>query len=466
MRQSTAPRLAWQRRQAWKQSAPQLPLSPALDEKEILKLLCEEGVKFRERLFTPLVTLWTFLWQVLSPEGSCREAVARLRAYQVAHGLKPCGADSGAYCKARGRLPERVMSRLAIQTGQRLSLQADWLWKGRKVKVADGSTLTLPDTAANQKAYPQQPQQKAGLGFPILRLVVVFCLAGGAAVAMATGRYEGKGQGEPCLLRRLLDCLLRGEVLLADRYFSSYLTLAMLQEREVDYVGRQHHLRKTNFRTGKRLGPCDHLVVWTKPPRPAHIPAWQWQRLPERLLVRELEVNVYQKGFRVKRLIVATTLLDPKLYSAADLALLYRARWHAELDLRSLKVTLGMDPLRTKTPEMARKELWMHLLAYNLLRTVMAQAASQHGRLPRSLSVAAARQAVFAFKEAFYLLPQGKKHCSRLLEALWTTIVSDQVGNRPDRVEPRAIKRRPKPHKLLTVPRQTARTRLRSNPCA
>ncbi len=436
---------------------PELALCEALGRANVERMVAEEGVEFRQRLFTPLVTLWVFLVQVLSADASCRQAVMRLIAYLVARGQAPCAAQTGSYCKARGRLPERVVARLARETGQRLSEGAEpgWRWKGRRVKVVDGSTVSMPDTPANQQAYPHQSQQQAGLGFPIARIVCVFCLACGSVVELAVGRYRGKETGESALFRSLWAGLEWGEVVLGDRFYSAYFMIAGLAERGVEYVGRQHQRRKTDFGRGRRLGRGDHVVWWPKPPRPAWLDIEIYQQLPEQLEMRELRVRVTRKGFRTQVLVVVTTLVDCGEFTAADVAELYRQRWHAELDLRSLKITLGMDVLRSKTPQMVRKELWMHLLAYNLIRTLMAGAAAAYSLPPRTLSFTGALQALDAFRDTFVFV--GPSHVAPLLPTLFRILVAHRVGNRPGRVEPRAIKRRPKPHDLLTLPRKQAR---------
>ena len=440
--------------------------TPALLDSEVLapervaEGLAEAHLTWRQRQFPPHVTLWTFLWQVLSANGSCREAVTRVRALRVAQGQVPPSPNTGSYCKARLRLPEAVVAWLAKAAGQRLSHQApaEWRWKGRIVKVVDGTTVSMPDTPANQAAYPQQRQQQPGVGFPIARLLGVFGLASGSLLHLTSGRYQGKETGEPALFRQVIPTLAPGEVVLGDRCYSSYFMLAELQARGVAYVGRQHQRRPTDLRRGTRLGREDHLVCWPKPVRPAWLDAASSAQMPAQLRVRELRVRVPCKGFRTTVLLVVTTLLTPKAYAKDDLAELYRVRWHAELDLRILKTVLGMDVLRSKTPEMVRKELWMYMVVYNLIRTVMAQAAARAGLLPRTLSFTGALQAVNLVGLA--LLCAAAKAREPLLASLYSAIVTYRVGQRPNRVEPRAVKRRPKPHALLMVPRNVARRQL------
>ncbi|HEY79922.1 MAG TPA: IS4 family transposase, partial [Caldilineae bacterium] len=282
------------------------------------------------------------LSQWLSADHSCRDAVAGLIAWRVAEGLRPCSADTGAYCTARGNLPEEAVHELVRDSGRQQEDQAEesWLWHGRRVRVVDGSTITMPDTPENQAAYPQQENQKPGCGFPIARIVVIFSLAVGTVLEAAIGKYQGKQTGENSLLRTLYDVLAEGDILLADRYFSGWCDIALPLARGVHVVVRKHQLRHTDFRTGRRLGKDDHLVSWPKPQRPKWMSAEQYAELPEALTLRELRVRVAQKGFRTKTLVVVTPLLDAEQYPPEEIALLYRQRWQAELHLRVLSVSV------------------------------------------------------------------------------------------------------------------------------
>jgi DDE family transposase len=428
-----------------------------LPAERVERALREEGAAWRHQVYTPAVTLWAFLTQVTSPDGSCRAAVARALAWLVSRGRRVSRPATGPYCKARARLPEALPRRLARETGRDLHRQAeaDWLWQGRRVKVADGTTVSMPDTAANQRAYPQPDAQQPGLGFPIARAVVVFCLATGAALDAALGRYRGKRTGAAALLREVADGFEPGDVVLGDRGFGGFFDLALWRSRGVDAVVRLHQARRADFRAGRRLGPKDHVVRWARPDRPGWLDEATYASLAQGLEVREVEVRVSQPGFRTRRLVVATTLLDADRYPARALAALYRARWHAELDLRSLKVTLGLDVLRCRTPAMVRKEFWAHLLAYNLIRAVLARAALDLGALPRGLSFKGALQATQAFAER--LLGAEGEALQELYDWLVIVVASHQVGDRPDRVEPRKRKRRPKHYPNLTQPRAQAR---------
>jgi hypothetical protein len=446
--------------------APALPFSELLPGQLAEQAIRDEGVSFRDRLFSPLVTLWVFLSQVLNPDHSCRAAVARFLAWRTAQGLAPCSADPSAYNKARHRLPQGVLTRLTRLTGRQIqdSAPAPWRWNGRPLKVVDGSTVSMPDSEANQKAYPQARTQKAGVGFPIARLVVVFSLAVGTVLDAALGRYQGKHTGETALWHSLQDAVEAGDLVLADRYYGSFWELALTQQRGADMVCRLHQRRRADFRTGRRLGREDHVVSWSKPARPQWLDEATYASLPARLSVREVRVRVAAAGFRTKMLVVATTLVEAAAFGREDVAVLYRMRWYAELDLRSLKQTMQMDVLRCESAEMVQKEVWAHLLAYNLLRGQMAKAAEEGGLVPLQISFKGALQLVNAF--ASVLWTADIDEIAEIMGRLRAAIGSQQVGQRANRCEPRARKRRPKHYPLLNESRQDARSRLGANSCS
>jgi Transposase DDE domain len=347
------------------------------------------------------------------------------------------------------------------ETGRQLHARypSGRLLAGRKVKVVDGTTCSMPDTPQNQKRWPQPPAQQAGLGFPLVRLVAVMSLNCAAVLDVATGPYQGKQTGETALFRTLLDSVEEGDVLLADRYYASYWMIALLLTRGVDSLMRQHQLRRTDFRGGRRLGHEDHVITMT---RPSRRPDWMdpaaYERMPQELSVREVRVRVCQRGFRVRALVLVTTLLDAQLYNKQEIARAFRMRWHVELDLRAIKQTMRMSVLRCKSPQMVGKEIWMHLLAYNLIRTLMARAAQQEGIEPREVSLAGTVQTVNAFAPVLQLADE--QDLPRLWEILLRVIARHRVGDRPGRFEPRAVKRRAKPIAWLTAPRPQARKRL------
>ena len=440
--------------------APGLPFADLLPADRVEQVLRDEGVPFRDRLFSPLVTLWVFLSQVLDPDHSCRAAVARFLAWRAARGLAACSAGTGGYCKARSRLPEAVLARLARQAGKRPQDEApkEWRWNGRNVKVVDGTTVSMPDTPANQKEYPQSRSQEAGVGFPVARVVVLFSLAVGTALDCALGPFRGKRTGETAPFATLRHDLEEGDILLADRGFGSFWEVAMTRQRKADAVVRLHQRRKADFRRGRRLGSGDHVVRWAKPGRPDWMDEATYDALPADLEVREVRVRVPWPGFRTKAPVVATTLLDPAGYPAGGIGLLYRVRWYCELDLRAVKVSMLMDVLRGQSPEMVRKEVWAHLLGYNLLRGLMAGAAREAGVLPWALSFKGTMQAVNAF--AAVLWTAGPEQLEELTRRLREVIASHRVGDRPNRHEPRRRTRRPKPYPLLHESRADARARL------
>ncbi len=439
----------------------QLPFSDFLTAESIAPALHAIEGCWKDRIYSPLVTLWVFLGQVLSGDPSCRAAVARLIAHRLSHGQSPCSAATGAYCQARKRLPEKFFSAVACLVGRALEAKAEprWLWKGHRVLMFDGSTVSMPDTEANQRAYPQLYNQKPGVGFPIARIGAVISLACGAILNLGICRYAGKGQGEVSLLRRLWDVFRPGDILLADSLMANWTGIVLMKQRGVDTVSRLNKAtRRADFRRGKRLGPGDHIVHWRKPSSIRSVDWQTYKALPEHLTIRETRVRVAQPGFRTKSIVVVTTLLDPKQTTKEDLAFLYRARWNNELDLRSIKTTMQMDILRGKSPELVHKEIWTHVLAYNLIRTIMAQAATNNGLDPRSISFKGAIRTLEAFQPVIALLGARKAACRRMLyQQLLSAIVIHRVADRPDRFEPRRVKRRPKRYDRLMKSKHTRR---------
>lgn len=401
----------------------------------------------RERLYPPTVALSMFMRQTLEADGSCQKAVNGWAAQRAADGLSACSVRTGAYCKARQRLPLEMVTALARQTGKMLSAKAlqRWQWRGRAVKLVDGTGLSMPDTPENQAAYPQPSTQAAGVGFPLARLVAVICLATGAALDAAIGPHSGKGSGELSLVRGLLGGFGEGDVMLADALYCNYFLIAALLERDVDVVFEQNGSRITDFRRGWSLGSRDHIVFWPRPARPEWMTPEQYARVPEDIMLREVKV-----GHQV----LVTTLLDAREVSKADLSALYARRWNVELDLRNLKTTTGMDVLSCQTPEMNEKQLWVHLLAYNVIRMLMAQAAGLAGVDPRGLS----------FKHTVQLWTEWTARglcAAQDNQRLFVLIAQSKVGHRPGRIEPRMRKRRPKPYPWLKTPRDQARRHVR-----
>jgi hypothetical protein len=437
-----------------------LPLTPTAPDPGPRYASDGHLIRPRQSLYTPIVTLWTFLAQIFCPDHSCRQAVLRLIAFRAARGEDLPSDDTGVYCKARHRLPESFFADATRHAAEALedAAQPLWLWKGRHVTLVDGTTVSMPDTPANQREYPQARTQKPGVGFPIARLVALISLATGAVLDLAIGPYQGKETGETALFRQLWDRLRRGDLMWGDGCYGSYFGLASLVERGVDALVRMHQRRNYDFGLGQLLGGEDHLVEWTKPERPAWMSAAEYDALPATLRGRELRLKIDVAGFRVQELVLVTTLLDADQYTAAELGALFRQRWNIELDLRSIKSVMPMDILRCETPEMVRKEVWVHLLGYNLIRKLMADAAARQGCAPRELSFTGALQTLRAFREVMELVDEEFRE--RLCELMLEVIGRQRVGDRPDRVEPRAVKRRPKPHDLLNKPRREARKSL------
>lgn len=425
----------------------------ALPIQEMEQVLREEVSSWRERLYAPLVVLRLFVEQVLDSDHACQDVVVRYASERAAQGEGQTGLSTGAYCRARRRLPLRLVERLGKGVGGRLEQNSPvaWRWRGRPVKLADAATVTMPDTAPNQARYPQSGAQKAGLGFPIARLMVVISLGCGAVLDWATGPCKGKQTGEDALFRQLYRSLSRGDIVVADRYHCGYFTVAQLQLLGVDVVTRQHARRRTDFRRGTPLGKRDHRVCWQRPPRPAWMAEELYAQMPAQITVREAKVGQW---------VLVSTLTDAQQVTKRELNALYVQRWHIELDLRAIKTVMGMDMLRCQSPQMVEKEVGAFLLAYNLIRAAMAQAAACAKVLPRQLSFAGAKRVINSFLDLLRTCP--KHGLTSMFAYLRGAIASLLLPYRPNRVEPRAVKRRPKPYPRLTEPRTVARAKLQS----
>ena len=411
----------------------------------------DEGPNSRARVYTVRRTFFGFLFQVLQPECSCREIVRQILALCALHTHDTSSPGTSAYCQARQRLPWDILPRLRCALAAHAD-RASSLWKGLRVKVVDGTGISMPDTQMNQRAYPQPGGQKPGCGFPLLKLVGVFSLATGALLDYAKGN---KHQHELGLLQRLLDSFKARDLVLADRGFSTYALMALLGLRNVHSLFRLHHARRRDFRQGKCLGKRDRLLVWRKPSdwqKPRFIPKLLWRRLPPQLSVRMVRFALSVPGYRTRSVTLITTLLDPVLYPAAELAELYARRWRIELWFRDIKTSMGMETLRCLSPKMVHKELEMFFIAYNAIRCFMADAAETHHvaieRLSFKGSVDSMRQFAAAIAQA-----RSRKKKDQLIARLLELIARDQVPERPGRREPRAVKRRPKPYQKLNRPR-------------
>jgi hypothetical protein len=412
---------------------------------ELLAKTEEHLPEYRERLYPPTVALAMFIKQALSEDRSCQNAVNGWAAQRAAEGLKVDWVGTSGYCQARQRLPLEMVKGLAHEVGRLLSQRAPsgWCWRGRRVKLVDGTGISMPDTPANRSSYPQLGSQAAGVGFPIARVVRVICLSTGAVLEGAMGPFEGRGHSELDLFRRLLGAFATGEVMLADALYCNYFLIAAMQRAGVEVVFEQNGSRNTDFRVGKKLGKRDHRVCWRRPDRPQWMSPEQYASMPEELCVRELQA---------RGRVLVTSFLNPRVVCKRALARLYEQRWHVELDLRNIKTSLGMEVLSCRSPEMVEKELWVYLLAYNIVRLLMAQGAVAHGVLPRQIS----------FKHAVQLWTQWQvSACEDTPATLPTLIGQVRVAKRPGRMEPRARKRRPKSYPWMKVPRRKAKQQIR-----
>lgn len=399
----------------------------------------------RERIFTMENTFHLFLWQVLSM-SSCAAAVQKLLLRLSIASRKKASPSSSAYCQARGRMPQVALQRIlgVITTALESKVCEEHQWQGRSVKIVDGTTVSMPDTPENQSKYPQSSGQKPGCGFPIMRILAVFSLATGALLSYARGSLH---DAENVLLSKISDVFCKGDILLADRGFCSYALIAGMREAGVDILIRMREKMIKNYMVVKKLGKNDFLIEWKRPATLRNKLG-----LPDCLLLRRVKYTVKAKGFRTKEITVLTTLTDRDIYTAESFAELYLRRWRAEINLKDLKTTLGMDVLKCLTPEMIDKELCMHFIAYNMIRDIMFQASDTYSTPLRAVS----------FKYTMTIMRQwapslteckGRRKRQRLMKDMLFYIAMFNVPERPFRREPRAVKRRPKPYQLMTSPR-------------
>jgi len=416
----------------------------------------QEGVNSRERAFTPQVTFWAFVAQVLSPGSPCREMVRRIEAWwqHGSRGAVRLSGSTSAYCQARARLDLEALELVAQHlcwSLERNVLQAErWLHR-RPVKIVDGTNLSMPDTAANQARWPQPSSQKASLGFPMMKLVGLFSLSSGALLESARGDLHVH---ESLLFRELWKKLQRGDIILADRGFCSYGAMASLRERGVDSVMRLHQARTADFRRGKALGADDRRVIWHKPSQ--RTDAWskeEFAALPEALTLRMIRLRVAAKGFRTRTVVLVTTLTDAELYPGDALRELYGQRWQVELHFAQIKTMLAMDVLRCKSPEMIEREVAIHRIAYNLVRSLMQRSAHLH-RVPLGrMSFKGSLDTVRHWSAVIAAAGERPRKQEQLIDQMLAAMARDPVPERPGRSEPRARKRRPKNYQLLTKPR-------------
>ena len=412
----------------------------------------EEGENSRDRIYSLLLTFQCLLWQILKPQTACREVVRQVQALFRLKNLGPVSEDNSGYTQARQRLPKERLERILAASAATAEARAGSGGRlaGRPVKVVDGSSTQLPDTATNQKRYPQPSKQKAGCGFPVLKFLLLFSLNSGSVLNAVMASLHNH---DLRLLRQLQGELKKGDILLGDRAYGEYTTLATWPNEGVDVVARLHQKRKVDFRKARRLAKNDALFLWTKGYQQSDVLSpQQWAQLPASITVRIIRFTAAIRGHRGRRITLVTSLLDPVLYPAEQLIGLYARRWRLELCLRDLKTTMGMERLQCLSPDMVDKELLAYLIGHNLIRCIMAEAVARHAvdleRVSFKGTVDGARQYNAAILQA-----RSRKMRDQLWDDLLLNLARDLVPDRPNRSEPRAVKRRPKPFPLLNKPR-------------
>ena len=442
-----------------------LRLVQLLEPKEIQNAFSQTGraPHRSSRIFNPTVTIWIFLTQILSTDSSCRNALCQWIALLASKGQKLCSSATGGYAQARLRLPveffKNVSLSFARQLHEKYQDQSEWTFRGRPLKMADGTTITIQDTPQNRKRYPMT---EGTLGYPLLRLVVLISFSTGAWLDMKIGPHIGKGSGEGSLFLKILmnsEFLQQGDILLVDRLYSSYLILGFCNLKGVDVVTRQLGAMKgEKLKSLKILGEGDRLVELKKP-HPANTTSDPelLKKIADTIILREITYYLQVRGFRTKKIVIMTSLLDPHEYPASEIATLYYFRWNCELDLRNIKTAMQMDTLRCKTPEMIEKELWMYQLGYNLVRASMAQAALSSSVKPRELSFKGTLQILNAFRPHYMTIADSVER-EKYVQSMFQVMGQLRLVLRPFRIEPRAIKKRKSSYPNLKTSRAQART--------
>ena len=444
-----------------------LPFANILSAERIERIFAKHGCLFGLKgVYTTAIMVWSFLSQVLrdGKEASCQAAVARVVSYCQTQGLAAPTEDTGDYCRARAKLSEAALHELSGEVAEELEQAAEpsWLWKRRHhAKLIDGFTFTMPDTPQNQAQYPQQKAQQPGVGLPIARAVAILSLATACVMDLAIGPYQGKETGETALLRSLFASHAAGDIAVMDRYYCSFMMIALLLSQGTQTCARKHHLRHSDFRRGRRLGKYDHLIVWDRPQRPSWMDTETYSRIPETLVLREIRYQIVEPGRRTKTIDIITTLTDANEYTRDDIADLYGFRWNSELDIRSIKSNLNLGHVRCKSPEMVRREVWTTILGYNLIRTTAAGAALLHGKQPRHISFTSTCQYVLASWMQLSNRLIARDQIGAYLFFMLQQIAGCQVAQRPGRLEPRVLKRRRHGYKLMMQARPALRRELR-----
>lgn len=433
----------------WKTSD-SLPFQSALPQEVITNAIEEIDYRNRYNFYPPERVVWLFLSQKFEND-SMDATVAKHIGSLAAQGKETPSSNTAAYSQALSKLPGKLLSDLARGSAKKVEadIPMSWRFQERPLKLIDGTTVSMPDTADNQAVYPQPDSQKAGVGFPMARLVTVSSFSSGMVLDLALGAYSGKSTGEHALLRQLLHNFEKGDIAIADAYYASFFLCSYLMTNGIDFIFPMHAARNYDFRTGKRLGKKDHIAQWIRPAKPEWMPQEDYDNYPKKILLRELEIEKKRKGYRPERKVLVTSFLDDHVVTRNALAVLYSYRWFIELDLRSIKQTMNMDILKGKIPEMVRKEIWCCILAYNLIRKTMAQAAIVHDKNPRELSFTHAMNLINSFRDKMLFSEKNEY----IYQVLLQKIVQIKVGNRSDRREPRVIKRRPKAFPRMQKPR-------------
>jgi len=445
---------------------PGLPFANVLSAERIERIFSRHSNLFGVgAIYSTAVMLWAFLGQVLHDrkQASCQAAVARIVVFCQQQGTATPTSDTGDYCKARAKLSEAALRELAREVAHEVEArtEASGLWKDKHAKLIDGFTFTMPDTEKNQAEFPQHKAQAAGVGLPIARAVAILSLATACVTDVAIGPYAGKETGETALLRSILKSLGPEDIAVMDRYYCSFMMIALLLSQGTQVCARKHHLRHSDCRRGRRLGKYDHVIIWTRPARPTWMDEATYARIPETLELREIRYNVVEPGRRTHTIDVITTLTDATEYTKEEIAELYGFRWNSELDIRSIKDALNLGHVRCKSPEMVGREIWTTFLAYNLIRATTAGAALLHGKQPRQISFTSACQYVLS---SWMIMSCGLIDSQSVVPfcmCLLQQIASCEVANRPGRLEPRVLKRRRHGYKLMQKPRNVLRQELR-----
>lgn len=456
----------------------QLPLAEVVDGNQWQEIFDAHQIDFgnsEEAVYTPIVTLWALISQVFFNEHmrSCKAAVGRVASLWAILGKRVCDTNTGAYCRARAKITWAAVRDIcchiaeaaeAIYDAQNVDADlrqhdvvasAQSVPTGGRILLVDGFTVTAADTPENQEVFPQNPAQKEGLGFPIIRGVSLISMVTGLLVDLELGPYAGKQSGETALLWQMLGRLKPGDTLVADSFYCTYWIIAACRYKGVNIVMKNHDKRDDNPNGARRIDRHQRVTVWVRPTRPEWMSEEEYARCPEQIEIRLVDVVATQPGFRSKTYTIATTILEADVFSRDWIASVYRSRWLVELDIKSIKCSLGMDIVRAKTPAMVQTEIWSCLLAYNLIRMKMLQSCAANGRMPRTLSLTATLQLL-----ANNWLLASVVLTDELVELGQQTSSSEYTGHRLDRIEPRANKRRPKLLALLTKPRAQAKLEL------